>query len=688
MILTNKFRAEYNYENIERDFDIYFVKGTTGLYNTNILDIPTAEYKALAVQHSFGKEALVLFQKGKEYNLNFSRKIKEQYPNVAVEKINVLDKAERNRVFYYNDRLLAQLLINSMKTPKGELFSYNNLTGKLYYGDSTSPIRDKSTKEIYMFRFLQISLKPGMYLTLDVKTFRKNSYSKQGSFYIIDAETGAFRKKLKSDKVDLKDTFAPGSYKNSHNTVEFLCYENPEKFSRSKLGIMNKFLEDVKLKLSDYLTLEYDSYDAADKTEIKKSKKTEISVKEFGKMLSEKYVTISDYCKDKQSESMLDSIVRILESDYNIHPLIDTTSESGYNIRIIYGEEYYENNKLPDPHKDDNNGLIVQHIIVENHSEEKLKNMVQKVVQELIIKGDIYSRKLSIYDWTQLKTDKTWSFVTREKIEGYTYPDSHFEYNMMTVTPTGDLNFETFNDIEPTESTDKGRIMLMYSEYNKENSRVCNSVEGLVFSDINNIHAIVRTCEFTIPDIYKLNMALKETNPNTAVRKENLINMINAFSSEYPQYADETNNLIAIIREQQPVLTKYEIRRFMNMQKKYAIDLNQYMRDKYGVWMHPRIQSLKNDEYLMSNIVNICCFKKDFVLEEGEEVYYYAGEKSLRRSGVSRACIIRKIISEKKMEFKDLLPLLSVEFVRNGQYTVVPFPFKYLREYIKISKNI
>ena len=188
---------------------------------------------------------------------------------------------------------------------------------------------------------------------------------------------------------------------------------------------MNKFLEDVKLKLSDDLTLEYDSYDAADKTEIKKSKKTEISVKEFGKMLSEKDVTISDYCKDKQSESMLDSIVRILESDYNIHPLIDTTSESGYNIRIIYGEEYYENNKLPDPHKDDNNGLIVQHIIVENHSEEKLKNMVKKVVQELIIKGDIYSRKLSIYDWTQLKTDKTWSFVTREKIEGYTYPDSH-----------------------------------------------------------------------------------------------------------------------------------------------------------------------------------------------------------------------------------------------------------------------
>ena len=65
MILTNKFRAEYNYENIERDFDIYFVKGTTGLYNTNILDIPTAEYKALAVQHSLEKKHLFFFKKAK-----------------------------------------------------------------------------------------------------------------------------------------------------------------------------------------------------------------------------------------------------------------------------------------------------------------------------------------------------------------------------------------------------------------------------------------------------------------------------------------------------------------------------------------------------------------------------------------------------------------------------------------------
>lgn len=688
MILTNKFSATYNYENIERDFDIFLVKGTANLYKTNLLDIPKSEYKALAVQHAFGKTALVLFKKNKSYNYNFCRDIKEQFPDVTVEKINVLDKDDRNKYFYYNDRLLAQLLINSMNTPKGELFSYNNLSGKLYYSDSTSPIRDKSTKAIYMLRFLEISFKPGMYLSLDVKTFKKNSYSKYGGYYLIDPETGCFRKKLSSDKIDLKETFVLGSFENSRNTVDFICYDNPENFSRSKLGIMNRFLEDVKSKLSDYLKLEFDSNYSTDKVEIKQSKKSEISLEEYGKLLYKKGVTITDYCKDSKSTLMLDSIVAILENDYNIHPLIDTTLEGYYNIRIIYDQEYYENNGLPDPHKDDHKGLIIQHIIAENHNEEKLKNIVKKVAQELIIKGDISNQKLSIYDWSKLGIDKPWSFVIREKLEGDAYNDVHYEYYLVTITPTGDLKFEIFNDIEHSGNADREHIMHMYTKSDSENFCVKNTVEGLVFSDINNIHIISRTCEFTIPDIYKLNIALKETNPKTAVRKEKLISMITEFALDYPHYADETNNLISIIREQQSVLKKSEIRRFMNMQKKYAITLNQYMRDKYGVWMHPRVQSLKNDEYLMSNIVNICCFKKDFICEEGEEIYYYAGEKSLKRLGVSRACIIRKIKSEKEMEFKELLSLLSVEFVRNGQYTVLPFPFKYLREYVKNIKNI
>lgn len=45
---------------------------------------------------------------------------------------------------------------------------------------------------------------------------------------------------------------------------------------------------------------------------------------------------------------------------------------------------------------------------------------------------------------------------------------------------------------------------------------------------------------------------------------------------------------------------------------------------------------------------------------------------------------MRKVISMgDELEYEGTLPLMAVEFVCNSQYTVLPFPFKYLREYIE-----
>lgn len=55
------------------------------------------------------------------------------------------------------------------------------------------------------------------------------------------------------------------------------------------------------------------------------------------------------------------------------------------------------------------------------------------------------------------------------------------------------------------------------------------------------------------------------------------------------------------------------------------------------------------------------------------------------RTNVTQAANIRMIEPYKNsaLRFEELLPLMNVTFVRNGQLTVVPFPFKYLREYIQ-----
>lgn len=55
------------------------------------------------------------------------------------------------------------------------------------------------------------------------------------------------------------------------------------------------------------------------------------------------------------------------------------------------------------------------------------------------------------------------------------------------------------------------------------------------------------------------------------------------------------------------------------------------------------------------------------------------------RWNIPRAANIRKIEgnSGAQVMFERLLPLMNVTFVHNGQLTVLPFPFKYLREYLQ-----
>lgn len=70
-VLTNKFHATYNYEKIDHDFDIFMVtKESKKLNNTNILDIPTANFKALSVQYFL--EQVLLFSLKKEMSMNLT----------------------------------------------------------------------------------------------------------------------------------------------------------------------------------------------------------------------------------------------------------------------------------------------------------------------------------------------------------------------------------------------------------------------------------------------------------------------------------------------------------------------------------------------------------------------------------------------------------------------------------------
>ena len=85
---------------------------------------------------------------------------------------------------------------------------------------------------------------------------------------------------------------------------------------------------------------------------------------------------------------------------------------------------------------------------------------------------------------------------------------------------------------------------------------------------------------------------------------------------------------------------------------------------------------------MLSSILDIKLFT-----ERGEQYYFVGTIGEGMRAKIETAANIRKITAYKNapLMFDKLLPLMNVTFVHNGQLTVVPFPFKYIREYAKIN---
>ena len=86
----------------------------------------------------------------------------------------------------------------------------------------------------------------------------------------------------------------------------------------------------------------------------------------------------------------------------------------------------------------------------------------------------------------------------------------------------------------------------------------------------------------------------------------------------------------------------------------------------------------------LSSILDIKLYYQD-----GADYYFVGTVGAGMRSKVEKASLIRKIegYNGSRSHFNTLLPLMNIVFVRNGQLTVYPFPFKYLNEYVLSVKT-
>lgn len=93
-----------------------------------------------------------------------------------------------------------------------------------------------------------------------------------------------------------------------------------------------------------------------------------------------------------------------------------------------------------------------------------------------------------------------------------------------------------------------------------------------------------------------------------------------------------------------------------------------------------KLRGKERREELLASCLDIKMYEKN------GKVYYFVGSIGEgMRPTIQRAAIIRSVEGDEgtNVDFDRMLKLMNVTFVRNGQLTVAPFPFKYLREYVK-----
>ena len=192
-ILLNKYTPEINIAAIDEDFDIYRISDGSENFSKNaILDLVKADNKVLAVQYTYGKVAFVLFRKGEVSLSGFRETVQEKYRYICVQKVDITDEETRNDLYLY-DSTLIQLLVNSVHVPENTLFSYSNITGKLYYISHKWKFRNR-------FYCIEIQLRKENAIILSVRSFRRKLNNEEGAVYVFDPKTGDLRKKLPTDK--------------------------------------------------------------------------------------------------------------------------------------------------------------------------------------------------------------------------------------------------------------------------------------------------------------------------------------------------------------------------------------------------------------------------------------------------------------------------------------------------------
>lgn len=669
MLYTNKVKIELNHANIHDAFEIYYVEKRVGeFYKDNVLDHMLYTYKARSVCANGLNKCYVLLKKGE--GDQFISEITRAYPDTIVEAISFSTQEELEEQIPNTNVIVARLLINQMQQSHIESLRYNNIMGNLFL-----PCYHKNKKvgDVEYKRFYEIKLTPNSVLKIAMKSFKSSSKGR----YIMDPVTGILRVRLSQD--DPATLYTTGSMKHNKGVVNFIDFTDPVKNEKTKMGQLDIVLNDVEKKLGDYMKMELvpliDGIEVEQPPSLNKKNQSQrilSHIKEGG-------LNLEDLIQDENSPLDIKYIKHHLQEEYGIESL-----EGGgrYTLKLVQDPEYYQVMKEPDPYEQWSPHNICQHLIRDNIKGDNIRNILYKILQELCIKSDIADKKITVVNWADFQLEKEWTFVSRTEIPQEKWSrDKQYHYREVKVHKDGTMVFRTHQtDTTPPTAPEVqywDDIVTTYELYKEKSKYQDKTIEGLLYWDPANILAIMSTQELIIPEVQKIQKTLLMLDPKGTFDKQELLTYLTGFKCLHPQYLHEITAVEDLV-EKEETITYATLKKLINTKSDKGKLFNTYLMDRCSKLLYAPIRSEEQKaEYGVAHFRGIHYYED----KNRNTISYYVGSNQALNQNLARGVAIREISSLiEEVDCQEILKLTSVEFVRSGQYTVLPFLYKYLRE--------
>lgn len=733
--------SDENYQNINNDFWIYKfeIDPKKVGYTYSLIDEVKQELASVkSVVYLKGKVFYALFDKSKfKSEFELEEQIKELISNSDEVLFRRISNPRNLEITYAKNqdleskRYLAQLLFNSLaNTSDTHNSQKSNITGSLYWVVKAIPFKETTDKKkgIWQYATLNVELDYHLHLKLEVKTFSNLKLTGKMNFpnrktplrdyvqYEILPDNIRSMRRLKTNEYNLKPetTYIIAQVEGKKNTVSFLDFSTYEKFTKSKSGVLYEFLKEANTHLCKYITLQYIELPLEEKTEFNKklSETVKSRIQEFYRA-KPIVLNIADSLKDDElAKKLAQDLFTFLtdkERSYQaVNVTIDELSKDAINIRIIRNKSYYDEGKDDEHFKDKAKEYLINHVTIDNFDfelertkkGETKKNLsdpaIDVILKELYIKNDIMQSKITIMDWSFGE----WIFMSKEELKNDEEKETSERkekqncYKVLKVSENGTLSFEVCAENQIFSNANYERYKAIYQQYDKFNGR--EFLNCLVVSEKQDINLVFDTPLFTIQDVESIGETLGLENQDTILLKSQITTLADNFLEQYSDFKSDEKFMKAYsaINNYKEKFNKDELNEIFenngltNRTKikklfcKFYFDNSLSILGKKDV-LHHFFKSQEMLEELFSSKTNIYYS----VNNEAEAFYFVGVVPDTIQTSFNNATNIRKVKAvgnllgqSKKLFFDKLIETMNVDFVKQGNLTVLPFPFKYLRE--------